>query len=341
MKILTFVIPAYNSEKFLDKCVTSMLVPNTLSELEIIIVNDGSTDRTPEIASEYVNRYPDTVRLLSQANAGHGGALNTGCAAAQGKYLKVIDADDWIFSENLPSFLTALKKYDSDVILTPYTTVDISNGEEKNWRCYPKSFDVPFSFDDIMENWKNFDRVLTMHGICYRTSFYQAFSDKLPEKVFYEDHYYATFPSCYAKSITAIDLFIYAYRIGDCNQSVSEENQLKRLEHTQVVIESMCTKLLTLPPCSGKKFAMQKTQDLLLSYLTISLLVDPNRSNGRRLAKDMLKKCCKESPEIVSNLHTKSTIFLIMNFLHLRKKHWDYIRNSKLYNFVRRNHNFA
>ena len=85
MKLLTFVIPAYNSEKYLDKCISSMLNPDINHEIEIIVVNDGSTDSTPEVATKYCDLYPETVRLINQANKGHGGALNTGCAAATGK----------------------------------------------------------------------------------------------------------------------------------------------------------------------------------------------------------------------------------------------------------------
>ena len=99
MKVLSFVIPAYNSEKFLDKAIPSMLVPEILDKLEIIVVNDGSTDGTAAAAEKYCAEYPETVRLISQENKGHGGALNTGIAAASGKYVKVIDADDWEFAE--------------------------------------------------------------------------------------------------------------------------------------------------------------------------------------------------------------------------------------------------
>ena len=71
-----------------------MLHPACLNKMEIIVVNDGSTDTTAQIAEDFCLRYPDTVRLISQKNRGHGGALNAGCAAAQGRYLKVVDADD-------------------------------------------------------------------------------------------------------------------------------------------------------------------------------------------------------------------------------------------------------
>ena len=144
MKVLTFVIPAYNSENFLNKGIPTMLAPEILDKLEIIIVNDGSTDGTAQAAQKYCAQYPDTVRLFSQVNKGHGGALNTGCAAAQGKYLKVVDADDWVVSENLPEFIHQLELCDSDMVLTHYHTVDISNGEIKEWKCFPDEFGHSF-----------------------------------------------------------------------------------------------------------------------------------------------------------------------------------------------------
>lgn len=83
----------------------------------MIVVNDGSADKTSDIAKEYIEKYPDVVRLISQQNKGHGGALNTGCAAARGKHLKVIDADDWVETDNLSEFIRLLEQCDSDVVL--------------------------------------------------------------------------------------------------------------------------------------------------------------------------------------------------------------------------------
>lgn len=237
MKTLSIIIPAYNSQAFLDKCIGSLLVPEILDRLEIIVVNDGSTDDTPAVAEKYCAAYPDSIRLISQENKGHGGALNTGCAAACGKYLKVIDADDWVETENLPQFLSLLANCDSDVVLTHHHTIDIGTGEIKNWRSYPKEFGKPYSFDQIMSDWKSFDRSLTFHGITYRTAFYHSHGIQLSEHVFYEDHEYATFPCCCAESVTLLDLFVYDYRIGDVTQSVSDTNQLKRLSHTETVLK--------------------------------------------------------------------------------------------------------
>ena len=196
MKRLSFVIPAYNSEAYLEKCLSSMLEPSVLEDLEIIVVNDGSTDATEKIALDYCGRYPGTVRLITQKNLGHGGALNTGCAAAQGKYLKVVDADDWVERKNLPALIKALETCDSDVVLTHYRTVNITTGEDKAWRCYPEAFGKTMTLADVMNRWGEFDRALTFHGIAYRRDFYQKLGISLAEHFFYEDHEFNTFLCC-------------------------------------------------------------------------------------------------------------------------------------------------
>lgn len=340
MKILTFVIPAYNSASFLDKCITSMLVPEILEKLEILVVNDGSTDETVSIAQKYTAQYPQVVHLICQENKGHGGALNTGCGQAQGKYLKVIDADDWVETENLPIFLSLLEGCESDVVLTHHRTIDISTGEVKNWRSYPEEFGKPYGFGHILNNWRSFDRSLTFHGITYRTEFYREHGIRLSEHVFYEDHEYATFPCCHAKTVTPFDLFVYDYRIGDVTQSVSNANQLKRLGHTETVIRKMVREYQKLPETPGKGYAAMKTQALLVSYLTTALLVQPDKKAGRQAARERMAECEADTPEIAAMVRRRYQIFLMMNYLHLEKKLWDRVLASRLYNTLRNNHSF-
>ena len=340
MKVLTFVIPAYNSESFLNKCLDSMLVPELLEKLEILVVNDGSTDRTAEIAEGYCARYPDTVRLISQENKGHGGALNTGCAAAAGKYLKVVDADDWVETKNLPELIRLLEGCGSDVVLTHYHTIDIGTGEIKNWRSFPEVFGKAYTFGEIMSDWRSFDRSLTFHGITYRREFYQKHGQPLLEHVFYEDHQYATFPCCHAESVTPFDLFLYDYRIGDVNQSVSNANQLKRIGHTEQVIRRMTEQYLSLPETDGKRYAAMKIQGLVLSYLTTALLVHPDRKEGRRLAATLMKDIKAAAPEVYALAKPKYSAFRVMNRVHMSKRGWEQILHSGLYNAICGNHDF-
>ena len=335
MKVLSFVIPAYNSQQFLDKGIPSMLLPEVMDKLEIIIVNDGSKDATPEVAQGYCDRYPEVVRLISQENKGHGGALNTGCAAAQGKYLKVVDADDWVQTQNLPAFIAQLEQCESDVVLTHFNTVDISNGEIRGWKSSPADFNKVYTFDEIMARWPDFERVLTFHGMTYRTDFYHQNTIGLSEKVFYEDHEFATFPCCCAKSISAFDLFIYDYRIGDVNQSVSQANQLKRIGHLETVLRRMVSEYGKLPEGAGKAYVVKKIKVVLMSYLVTALLVHPEKKTGRALAAEQMALCRKDAPAVYDLVKGKYQVFTAMNRLHITKAMWDGVMNSKLYSKIR------
>ena len=343
MKILSFIIPSYNSQQYLDKCIPSFLHPDVIDALDIIIVNDGSSDDTVTVAKKYCDAYPGSVRLISQENKGHGGALNTGCAAAVGKYLKVIDADDWVETENLPAYLEFLKNCDSDVVLTHHYTRNISTGEVKKWKSYPEKAGVPCSFEQIMANWKSFDRSLTFHGITYKTAFYHKNCIQLSEHVFYEDHEFATIPCCYANTVTPLDLFIYDYRIGDVQQSVSDANQLKRLSHTSAVLDRLIQEYdnLCLPEDSaGRDYFRMKAQGLLLSYFTTALLVEPDKKKGRQMGEAMMETFRQKLPGTYELALKQYRVFRIMNRLHISKSTWEKILRSKLYNKLRNNHDF-
>ena len=343
-KILSFIIPAYNCEKYLDKCIQSMLQEEILGALDIIIVNDGSTDHTEDVAKRYCRDYPETVRLISQENKGHGGALNTGCRAACGKYLKVIDADDWVETQNLPQYIKMLQNCGCEVVLTHHYTRNISSGEVKKWRSYPDTFGKAYDFAYIMAHWKSFDRSLTFHGITYRTDFYQKYGMHLSEHVFYEDHEFATVPCCYASEIMPFDFFIYNYRIGDVEQSVSDENQLKRISHTEAVLRRLIKEYgrLALPEdAPGRRYYCMKTQGLLLSYMTTVMLVERCRRKGRKMGNQMMGMFRVKMPEVYQLAVKQFCAFKLMNYLHIDKNGWEKILRSDIYNKLRNNHDFS
>ncbi|WP_349823805.1 glycosyltransferase family 2 protein, partial [Coprococcus sp. RTP21428st1_B10_RTP21428_210409] len=235
-KILSVIIPSYNSKPYLDKCLGSLVVPELMDKIDVIVVNDGSTDGSESICEEYIEKYPDSYSLINKENGGHGSAINAGAEKARGRYMKVLDADDWFLTESIPEFIGKLENASADVVLTCHHTINITTGEIKNWRCFPDEFDREYTMEEVMSDWKKFDRSLTFHGITYRTQFYRENGVRLAEKVFYEDHEYATYPCCLAKTILPLDMFVYEYRIGDVSQSVSAQNQFKRIDHTKMVI---------------------------------------------------------------------------------------------------------
>ena len=122
-KILTITIPCYNSQDYMKKCVDHALLGGEL--VEILIVDDGSTDDTAKIADAYAEKYPTIVKAIHKENGGHGDAVNTGIAHATGVYFKVVDSDDWLDKEAYKQVLKVLKKLvedekDLDVLLSNY-----------------------------------------------------------------------------------------------------------------------------------------------------------------------------------------------------------------------------
>ena len=106
-KCLTLTVPCYNSESYMERCVDSLLEGG--DDVEIILVDDGSTDRTGEIADGYAAQYPDIVRVIHKENGGHGSGVNAGMALASGVYFKVVDSDDWLDAEAYHRLLAALR----------------------------------------------------------------------------------------------------------------------------------------------------------------------------------------------------------------------------------------
>ena len=108
MKLLSIAIPCYNSEAYMEKCIESLLKGG--EEVEILVVNDGSSDRTAEIADAYAEKYPTIIKAIHQENGGHGEAVNAGIRNATGLYFKVVDSDDWVNEEAYKQILKKLEE---------------------------------------------------------------------------------------------------------------------------------------------------------------------------------------------------------------------------------------
>ena len=112
MKYISFAIPCYNSEAYMAQAIESILPGG--EDVEILIVNDGSKDRTSEIGKEYEEKYPGIVKLINKENGGHGDAVNAGLSHASGKYFKVVDSDDWVDRISLMKILNVLKNFEEE-----------------------------------------------------------------------------------------------------------------------------------------------------------------------------------------------------------------------------------
>lgn len=327
--ILSFIVPTYNSESYIKRCLDSFLIENREHKFEVIIVNDGSTDQTPELVSAYVKEYPEIFRLYNQENGGHGAAINTGVRLVKGVYFKVIDADDWIETKNLENYICELEKIDADVILTESKTFHIQTKSIGIWKTAIEDYKRGYTLEDVKKNWRSMELCLNFHGITYKTDFYKEKGINLEEHIFYEDHQYATIPCCYAKSIRIVPLVLYVYRIGDVSQSISEENQYQRHHHLETVIRCM-VEYFEQHDLQGAEryYYLEKLSHLVVSYLVVMLLICKDQKIGKREAECLWNTLPQE---VSRKCKKRYEVLRWMNRMHISKKMFDKILNSRIY----------
>ena len=216
MKLLTIAIPCYNSAAYMRRCIDSLIVGG--EDIEIIIVNDGSTDNTADIAKEYAQRFPSIVKVVNKENGGHGSAVNAGLENANGLYFKVVDSDDWVSQSAYDSIITHLKD-----LLKDGKSVDmfISNFVyEKEGEKRKK----------VMKYRFRVGQYILMHSVIYRTNLLRECGLKLPEHTFYVDNIFVFNPLAYVKTMYYLDVNFYRYYIGREDQSVNENVMISRID---------------------------------------------------------------------------------------------------------------
>ena len=337
-KIISFIIPSYNVEQYLRTALDSFLLDEVLEKIEVIIVDDGSKDSTAEVAREYAGRMPEVYRLLQKENGGHGSAINEGTRIATGKYLKVIDADDWVVTENLPKLIEKLEACEADVVLNPFHMVDMQTGKREIRCMYLEAYEKTYTLKDVVEHWKSFDRCVTFHGIMYKREFYEAYRHELPEKIFYEDQEYASIPCCHAKTIQAMDLFLYQYLVGNGNQSVAAHNQLRRISHIELVALHMLRYFAGDNELDndGKSYLLKKTEGVLLSYYTIANVVNTNKKEGRAWCMALNRKIKMINVGFYKAIKKKYLVYEVLNRLGMDMDGYEKLLNSSFYYILRK-----
>ena len=171
MKLLTFTVPCFNSAAYMEKCIESLLPGG--EDVEILIVDDGSTDDTAAIADRYEKQYPTIVKAIHKENGGHGSAVNAGIEHASGLYFKVVDSDDWVKQEAYEQILSILKELTGgektlDMLISNFVYEKIGENRHKvmHYRhILPR--DEMFTWGDIHHFYKG--HYILMHSVIFRS----------------------------------------------------------------------------------------------------------------------------------------------------------------------------
>lgn len=237
MKTLTIVVPAYNVEKYLKRCLDSVKLESVMSDIEVLIVNDGSKDSTPEIAREYERRYPQTYRLINKENGGHGSTINTGIQHATGKYFKVVDGDDWLNTDELQQYIEILKTHNEDVIATDFQCVqDETYNLLESWQA-----------TSVQEHYGKTVRIdsgaikepIKLHSFTIKTKILQEHSITVDEHCFYVDSEFVFYPIKYVDTVYYHKAKVYMYRLGRDGQSMNMKSMQKNINQHLTVLKHL------------------------------------------------------------------------------------------------------
>ena len=299
MKYITFTVPSYNSESYMRRCIESLLAGG--EDVEILIIDDGSTDKTGEIADEYEMLYPNIVKAVHKPNGGHGSGVNKGLELARGLYFKVVDSDDWL---DKAAYMKLLKKIKYFETANEMAQIEQAISEEHSAACgmeniFPDLIICNYVYDHLEEgtkksmNYRNVfpdgkmcdwnsighfypSQYLIMHALMFQTKVLRESGVKLPEHTFYVDNLFSYQPLPYVKNLYYMDIDLYHYYLGREDQSVNEKVLMKRIDQ-QIRVTELVAKSVDLKEVKKMypKLAvyMMRNISIMLSISSIHLLL--------------------------------------------------------------------
>lgn len=337
MKLLTVAIPCYNSQDYMRHAVETALIG--CDDVEIILVDDGSSDNTPEIADELASEYPTIVRVVHQENGGHGSAVNAGLANATGIYFKVLDSDDWFDRESFLKVMDVLRDFAKeghgvDMLLTNYVYEKPSLHKHKAIRydgVFPEN--QVFGWNQV-GHFKMSQNIL-MHSVIYRTKMLRDSGLELPKHTFYVDNIFVYNPLPYVKTMYYLNVDLYRYFIGRDDQSVNEQVMIGRIDQ-QLRVNRIMIDAYDLTKIKNKKL-----RAYMVKYLTMMMTV-----SSVFLIKEGSEESLRKREEIWDYLKNKNKgMYRMVNRLALSKPMqlrssagrkivvWGYSLSRKIYGF--------
>ena len=297
-KLLSVAVPCFNSQDYMRRAIESLLPGG--DKLEIIVVDDGSTDDTSKIAGEYEKRYPDIVRLIRKDNGGHGDAVMTGIDHASGLYFRVLDSDDWIEKDSLIKLMDVLEDMTdpaaaADLVITNYIYDKVNEGRRHKVH-YRKTLPSGrlFGWDEVGK-WAT-GSYLLMHSSTYRTEIVRSCGMDLPKNTYYVDHLYVCYPMPLVEKMYYLDTDLYHYFIGREGQSVNEKIMLGRMDQVLKVNRHLLYEpdVDSITEKAQREYIYYYTE--IVTQATVSLLLRSRNKEDEQVMQSFLDEIMEKRP---------------------------------------------
>lgn len=306
-KVLSVAVPAYQVEKYIGHCLDHFVIPGIGQYVEVLVIDDGSSDATGSIAQSYQKKYPMLFRYIIQENGGHGSAVNTGIRNAQGKYFMVADGDDWLDSADFWALVEKLAACDVDLAVSHYTRV--SDGQNVIIASGAPVYEKVLDFEKLDPAAYYF----VLPAVCYRTCLLREMNLKLPEHICYDDLVYIMEPMLYVKKVVFFDLNYYRYRVGHPSQSTAQENlAVYYRQHRKVVMRILRFYEQHKNDTSQSMYLKTVAGKALKDHYYILLRCEPDMKKARQRLLKLDAVLKKTDPAWISRT-AKEILFLNMH----------------------------
>ena len=323
-KVLTVAVPSYNVERYLADSLASYCANGVDDRLEVLVVDDGSTDSTRIIADEFVKLQPTLFRVISKPNGGHGSAINAGIEHARGTYFRIIDGDDRICSQNIPALLDALERATEDLVIDVKREVSIGTGES---RVLSLPVDIPIDqslpFDAICNRF-DIEEFFMIHSVNARTEFLRAHDIRLLEHTFYVDYEFIVKIASHARNVRFLNLEACNYFVGNAEQSVAPQNYVRRWDdHTRVTEELLAFAVKTDLDETRQAFVDSRVRLLVNTHYNIALIYDDDRKRGMTRAKAFRAFLAEHYPDFHAASEIRFRQAQLLHYLNFDAKKLD------------------
>lgn len=251
-------------EKYLRKCLNSLIIDKELMpKFEVLIINDGSKDSSSQIAHEYETKYFETFRVIDKENGNYGSCINRGLKESTGKYIKILDADDWFNTDAFVDYLSFLCNQDCDLVLNDCIKIN----EKGNQIGGFKNLGLKLYTETSFEKFANKNIFPQMHCIAYKRENLNSLNYKQTEGISYTDQEWATIPMQNVKTVIYANLPLYYYLIGREGQTMSPEILHKSFEQQKIVVLSIINHTIKSDTDNIHKSYLEKKTTNFLKYL--------------------------------------------------------------------------
>jgi glycosyltransferase involved in cell wall biosynthesis len=326
--ILSIAVPTFNMEKWLEKNLATYYDAALIGRLEVLMLNNASEDRSKEIMVGFEAKCPQIFKLVDRDSRGYGSSINDAMQRAQGKYFRIVDADDWVDTAQLVKLVDALERCEADVVLTDYQIVNMQDGSTTPVRAADKGVE----YGTVFTGWEECIRLLpSIHSTTYKTELLRKSGFYMQDKMFFVDEEYVVLPYLYAKTAICYPFDIYRYQVANPAQSTSPKNRAKYFEHREKVLKRLIEAYNAAQQAGDNAalpYCFERIRRGVGDHFTTLYMYVEDRRQGRELAAQWRAYVQQNAPAFWQTARKKARILNAMNLLHISLKQYEAMKKA-------------